>query len=284
MSDNIDYDELDKAVNAAISARNAANAQPKPTLEPKPAKPSDADKKPAAKPARRGIVMDFSPRHSTVKTAPAVHSTIAKKVAAPKPVAPKIAAPTRKTTEPIIRNQPIRKPIAAPVKRLVERPAVKPVAKTIAKPTVPPARVASKAILKPVAKPIAKPAPKEAPKPVVKEKPVLEEKPAPILKKREAPNANNFSIGGRSPFVKNTKVEKRPLGKNIPETSATTLRSTHNIYSQKSPIRTTENIKKHVITQEPQKKSGWLWTLVVLGIILAGGAIGYFCYLLVFAN
>jgi hypothetical protein len=105
-----------------------------------------------------------------------------------------------------------------------------------------------------------------------------------VLKKREAPNANNYSLGGRSPFMANAKVVKRPLGANIPETSASALRSTHNVYSQKSPTRATENAKKHIVTQNSKKKSGWLWTLIVLAVIAAGGGLGYLTYLIVFAH
>jgi hypothetical protein len=141
-----------------------------------------------------------------------------------------------------------------------------------------PIQAAARPVLKPAAKSAA-PAPKPAAKPAAKATTA-----APVLKKREAPNANNYSLGGRSPFVLNTKVEKRPLGKNIPETSTSALRSTRNVYSQKSPTRATENAKKHIITQDPKKKSGWLWTLIVLGVIAAGGGLGYLTYLLVFAH
>jgi hypothetical protein len=105
-----------------------------------------------------------------------------------------------------------------------------------------------------------------------------------VLKKREAPNANNYSLGGKSPFVANTKVVKRPLGSNVPDGSASSLRSTRNVYSQKSPTRSTEHIKKHVVAQSPKKKSGWLWTLIVLAVIAAGGSLGYLAYLIVFAK
>lgn len=246
MSDNIDYDELDKAVNAAISARNATKAQSTPAQ--KPVATPKAPQKAAVKPAHRGVVMDFAPRKSA---SPAPDK---------KPVA--------------------KRPAPAPIKRLVSRPAVKPVTKTVAKPTIAAARPVSKPVMRPAAKPVAKP----APKPVEKAEPKEEPKPEPILKKREAPNANNYSLGGRSPFMTNAKVEKRPLGKRIPETSTSALRSTHNIYSQKNPARATENAKKHIVTQDPKKQSGWLWTLIVLGVILAGGGLGYLAYLLVFAH
>ena len=292
MSDNIDYDELDKAVNAAINARNAAKSQPKPEPKTEAESSSDATKKSTTKPTPRGVMIDFVPRHSTKKDAPV-------RPVAKKPTIKPVAKPTLKpvnphrTTESIIRkspvSQPVKKPVAAPapIRRLAARPAVKPVTKTVAKPTIAPARAISKPLpTRPVAKPAPKPAATPEPKPVTKPepKPVLDEKPTPILKKRETPNANNYSIGGHSPFIKNTKVEKRPLGKNTSDSSASSLRSTHNVYSQKSPIRTTENTKKHIITQEPQKKSGWISALLVLGIIAAGGALGWIAFLIFFAK
>jgi hypothetical protein len=291
MSDNIDYDELDKAVKAAATARDAAKAAPKPKAEAEA--PKVAPRKtpaPAKRPLTRGVAIDFAPQRI-------LHN-------APRPAAKTI--PVR----------PVAKP--APINRLMSRPAPKQVAKTIAKPTVAPARPVSKPQLRPatprqVAKPVAKPAavPRPAtPKPVAKPvapKPVAHRpatplpaakpaapkapaprpatpKPAPKPATHAAPNANNYSLGGRSPFVANTKVEKRPLGLNVPDTSASSIRSTHNTYSQKSPTRATENAKKHIVTQEPKKKSGWLWALAVLGIIVAGGAVGMLAYLLVFAH
>ncbi len=287
MSDNIDYSELDKAVNAAISARNAANVLPK--AEQKPV--SRAPQKPAAKPAHRGVVMDFAPRRTSH---PVAKAPVRKAPVAPaKPVAPKPVARPAAPARPVAKPAPAvaaRKSLAAPISRLVSRPAAKPVAKTVARPTVAPAKPVSKPVMRPTptrpmhpaqaqARPAAKPA---APAAKPAEKAVTA--PTPVLKKREAPNGNNYSLGGRSPFVLGTKVEKRPLGKNIPETSTSALRSTHNIYSQKSPTRATENAKKHVITQDPAKKSGWIWTLIVLGVIAAGGGLGYLTYLLVFAH
>ena len=117
------------------------------------------------------------------------------------------------------------------------------------------------------------------------EKPVS--KPVERSKKVEkAPNANNYSLGVRSPFMTNTKVEKRPLGKDIPETSVSNLHSTKNIYSSKSPSKVTGKPakKKHMVTEAPKKHSGWLWTLLVLFVIGAGAGLGYLAYILVFAK
>ena len=111
---------------------------------------------------------------------------------------------------------------------------------------------------------------------------------APVAPKDEvkAPNANNYSLGGRSPFMIDAKVDKRPLGTNIPETTARTLLSTKNTYSQKDPSETTKRRKanKHIVTESPKKHSGWLWTLVVLLVIAGGAGLGYLAYLIVFAN
>ena len=264
MSDNIDYDELDRAVRAASSARETAKEESKKASTKKPAAP-------AKRPVNHGVYMDFAPRRVTHKQV--VRKTVVKP-------APKI------TTEAPAPAAAKKKPIAAPITRLMNRPAVKAEPKTVAKPTVAPARPASKPVMQP--RPAA-PAPKPAAASRIEHqrptpKPAPETAPAPALKRREAPNANNYSLGGRSPFVTNTHVEKRPLGANIPETSASALRSTRNVYSQKSPTRATENAHKHIVTQEPAGKSGWLWTLIVLGVIAAGGGLGYLAYLLIFAH
>ena len=111
-------------------------------------------------------------------------------------------------------------------------------------------------------------------------KPTKEYSKVKILK---SPNANNYSLGGRSPFLTDAKVEKRPLGKNIPETSHSALKSTKNTYSQKTPSKAT-HAKKHIVTEAPKKHSGWLWALVVLLVIAAGGGLGYLAYILVFAG
>ena len=232
MSDNsINYDELDKAVNAAMSARETAKATPA-----APAKPA-APKKPAS----RGLFMDFAPRRPQVIT----HVTTTTRTVSVKPVAKPAARPA----------MPVKRP--APVKPVAPRVAANPAAKA--------AHLATHPTAKPVARPAA---------------------PAkPAAKHSEAPNANNYSLGGRSPFLNpNAQVEKRPLGANIPETSASALKSTHNVYSHKSPLRDTTNTGKHVVTESPKKKSGWLWTLTVIGVIAAGAGLGYLAYLLILAN
>ncbi|MDR3298179.1 MAG: hypothetical protein LBT19_02320 [Candidatus Nomurabacteria bacterium] len=126
----------------------------------------------------------------------------------------------------------------------------------------------------------------------VEEKPIEKtEAPRPSLFQDESskvPNADNYSLGGRSPFLlADAKVDKRPLGKDVPESNAGAIRSTKNVYSQKTPLRSGESQDlpgRTVITvSAPKKKSGWLWAVITLGVIVAGGGVGLLAYL-IFAN
>ena len=280
MSDSINYDELDKAVNAAINAKQAAKAQPKPAV----AKAPQAAKKPAS----RGMFMDFAPvtsRRIVVKKTIETHS-IARVAANPATKAtptiprPRVTPAPKLVARPVQARPAMARPVAkpAPIRAAAQAFPARP-AQAPARPVQTPAR--------PAAKPVA-PKPTQA-RPALK----VAEKPAPkitaakpVLKAAEpAPNANNYSLGVRSPFLNtDAKVEKRPLGNNIPETSTSALRSTRNVYSQKSALKNSEAAKKHIVTEGGKKKSGWLWALIVLAVIAAGGGLGYLAYLIVFAK
>ena len=278
MSDNIDYAELDKAVNEAIKSNQTARPAAKPVAKPVV--------KNTTVPRPHGQFMDFVPRPTN--SVPVAH-----------PVARPVLKPAVKTTTTVTRPvnsvarpvaKPVAKPVAAPT-HTVARPVAKPVAHPAVHRAVAThpnvaaqiqqrqAKVAAKA-----AAPVAKPAPKPVAKPA--EKPVVKAAEKPVARKsteEKSPNANNYSLGGRSPFLTDAKVEKRPLGKNIPETSHSALKSTKNTYSQKTPNKT-NHAKKHIVTEAPKKHSGWLWALVVLLVIAAGGGLGYLAYILVFAG
>lgn len=263
MSDSINYDELDKAVSAAINAKQAAKGEPKPAAKPVAAKPQPVAKRPAS----RGMFMDFAPVNNTRRI-------VVKKTIETHTIARVAANPATKATPAITKPRvtPVQRPVARPVQA---RPIAKPAAPIrAAAQTFPAARPVAKLTQ---ARPALKVAEKPAPKPT-QAKPVL--KPA-----EPAPNANNYSLGVRSPFLNtDAKVEKRPLGSNIPETSASALHSTRNVYSQKSALKNTEAAKKHIVTEGGKKKSGWLWALIVLAVIAAGGGLGYLAYLIVFAK
>ena len=284
MSDNIDYDELDKAVKAASKSQSKKPAtKPAPKATVKPA----AQKAAAPAPRRRpGAYMDFVvSKRPLSPVVPASKAPTAQTVN-PKPVVKRALQPQRPATRLTNTPKPVVKPAPKPVAKPVAVPAPKPVVKPVAKSITP----APKPVAKPTTKPV-EPAPKLKPSVAEKIQNRLNKKAeAPTEKKPEAkkpataPNANNYSLGGRSPFMINTKVDKRPLGTNIPENSAHTVQSTRNVYSQKSPITKKHKADKHIITEAPKKHSGWLWTLIVLLVIAAGGGLGYLAYLLVFPN
>lgn len=283
MSDSIDYDELDKAVNEAIRAKSSKKA---PVSTPA-AKPISAAKKPAVS---RGQYIDFVRRPVNHVSNPNAHKITPP---APTPVAEK---PHRVMTVPTVSSsmpkyQTKNRTAVNPARKsdIVSQPAVrKPVAKTTAAPAV---RVAKPAqtVAKPVAATVKKPV--VTPKPVTTAKaeaPVKTEprktvpagsiiKPEQIINEpRQTSAAENYSIGGKTPFA---NPKKRPLG----EISASELKSTKNTYSSRSP-KTTEKVKKHTVTESPKQKSGWFWTILTLLIVAAGGGLGFLAYLIFFSN
>ena len=281
MSDHIDYDELDKAVNEAIKSRQAARPVRRPA-----AKTVVKTTTPKA-PRPHGQYIDFVAKRPTVKRSvarPVTKPTITQPVArgpqpairraivrptTPRPAIKPAAQPTARTARPLAKTPTVKAPAAQrPVVKTAPRP-------TVSRPQPKPNTVVRPAMPSPAAVTAAKAATATA-------------APTPAAPKDEvkAPNANNYSLGGRSPFMIDAKVDKRPLGTNIPETTARTLLSTKNTYSQKDPSATTKRRKanKHIITESPKKHSGWLWTLIVLLVIAGGAGLGYLAYLIVFAN
>lgn len=260
MSDNIDYAELDKAVNEAMQSqpkrpvsRTATKTPAKATIKTAAARPTTTSQ-PVHHPQNHGRFMDFAPRSAIRPATPAIKTT-RKPVA---PVRPTVAnIPQRSTIKPSSRIATVRKAPDTTATKAV--PAEAPAA---SRPSVA-AKIQQKQ------QHVATAAPKETPKPKV----------------AEAPDANSYSLGGRSPFLVDTKVEKRPLGTNIPETNAATVHSTKNIYSQKNPSKApVTKRKKHTVTEAPKSHSGWLWTLIVILVIASGAGLGYLAYLIVFAH
>ena len=251
MSDNIDYAELDKAVSeAAAKDRATAATAPRRPINTAGSKP-------------HGQYMDFVNRRP--QPVPAKRPLAPAKPVVAKPVARPIARPTAPTMVKRAASAPhpaIAHPVAQPT---LHHPTQ---SSTLSQQHSVAAQIEHKQQLQQQHEETAK---------------ATVERPEPVNKAATSPNANNYSLGGRSPFMTNTKVEKRPLGHNVPETNVSTLHSTKNIYSQKSPSKLNRHAK-HTVTEAPKKHSGWLWTLIVLLVIAAGGGLGYLAYLLVFTN
>lgn len=100
-------------------------------------------------------------------------------------------------------------------------------------------------------------------------------------KTQKAQYTSIASLGVRSPFMTNTKVEKYPLGDNTAG-----LRPNRNIYS---PSKQDDNTKfrrpnNHYVAQSENEGGGWLWAIAVLLVLAVGAGLGYLAYLLVFSR
>ena len=246
MNNERDFVDLDKAVREYKMKKEASGNKSKPTT--------------------RGRFMDMVKPGAQTKSRPQVRNySTGKTVPAPAPsLSPKVEA----KKGPMTTKR--RMDMVMPAKKVT--PAPKPV-ETPKKPMQ------------------STPKNAEEPKPQPKKE---AEAPRPNLfsddnfaKDEPTPNANNFSLGGRSPFIRDAKVDKRPLGPNVPESNAGAIRSTKNVYSQKTPLKAGagDTPGRSVITvAAPKKKSGWLWALLTLGIIVAGGGIGLIAYMIFTSN
>ena len=93
------------------------------------------------------------------------------------------------------------------------------------------------------------------------------------------PDANNYSLGGKSPFIPDAKVEKRPLGDDVPESNARSVQSTKNVYSQRTPLKQDVPDVQTMVVGAP-KKSGWIWAIVTILVILIGAGLGVLAFVL----
>ena len=269
-SDNIDYAELDRAVNEAMRAQPVTASTSRAPI-PKPKTTTVRRDTAPTRPQGHGRIIDFAPRNTRTHTTNRNPS-------------PSLNGPARRpiTSRPEVRQQ---HPTATGTSSLATTKVSSRVA-TVRKAT-PSAKTPTISTIPTRPSVAAKIQQKQQ---RITSTTNLPEKTKPSIAPKvsnikDAPDANSYSLGGRSPFLTDTKVEKRPLGNNIPETSITSIRSTKNIYSQKNPAKAPiTKHKKHTVTEAPQSHSGWLWTLIVILVIAAGAGLGYLAYLIVFAN
>lgn len=109
---------------------------------------------------------------------------------------------------------------------------------------------------------------------------VSEPEPFAEVEDEQAPNGNNYSLGGKSPFIPDAKVDKRPLGNHVPEGSERGVHSTKNVYSQRTPVKHESVEVKPKVIESHKKTSGWVWALVTLLVLAAGGGLGVLVYML----
>jgi len=99
----------------------------------------------------------------------------------------------------------------------------------------------------------------------------------------EAPNPDNYALGGQSPFLEDAIVEKRPLGDYVSSDNNRAVKSTKNVYSQRSAISDQPLQKSPFapeIIAEPPKKAGLGRFFLVLFIIALGALAGVVAWLI----
>ena len=292
MSDNIDYNELDRAVKEATRAKSKSSSAPKAPSS-KPVAVKTTPKTSSVQQPRRRTYMDFVGGISRRK-APAIVKKTEAEPEKPKRVAHFAAATPSMPAYRTASHQAARP--ATPVKRIAVPAAPKAEAiKRIARPVAPAKPVISKAA---PAKPLiqtaaAKVAPKQELTPEVnatqaKETASAAKSAAATLTKspseKSAPNANNYSLGVRSPFLRpdaGSKVTKRPLG-----ASANSSEFVHedeipqeNEYA-KAVTKKDKKAKKTKVAKDSKEKPGWIYALIIILTIAAGGGLGYLAWLI----
>ena len=308
MSDNIDYDELDRAI-AESQKQNAKKV----TKAPKPRATSTASAPKAAAqtrvtvnrtpapatrpvvsqdlsqnfPPRRRVYMDFigKPRRQAAPQK-AEPSTVRLKESEAEPAAPKRVAHFATATAgmPSYRvassHQPIG-PQSIPTNPVVRKATpvtkVQPASKQVVVPKAPAriVRPSTPAVTRVAAKPAA-----PAPKPVAKAEPSQTAIAAANAVKAinhgpTAPDANNYSLGVRSPYLrKDAKVEKRPLNGDISE-YVQDDKIEKNVYPEQTETPKKKKTRdKHTVKKTKEKNSSWYWPILVILVVAAGGGLG----------
>lgn len=107
--------------------------------------------------------------------------------------------------------------------------------------------------------------------------------PAPSSHQAPAPNPENFSLGGQSPFLENTIVEKRPLGAHLPSSNSRVVESTKNVYSGRSVTARprVEELLTHEVVPPKGHRSGIARFFLVLLIIAIGALVGALVWFLI---
>jgi cobalamin biosynthesis Mg chelatase CobN len=290
MSDNIDYNELDRAVKEASRARSKSSSAPKTTSS--NSVPVKTTPKATVQQPRRRTYMDFVGGVSRRKA-----PTVAKKVEA-EPEKPKrvahfaTATPSmpayRTASHQTLRPAPVKQiatpvaPKAAPVKRIAK--PVAPVRPTVSK-AAPAKPVAQPAAVRVAAKP--EPTPEVAPEQAKETAAAAKNAVATLTKspsEKSAPNANNYSLGVRSPFLRpdaSAKVAKRPLGvgPNSSEFVQEDEIPQENEYT-KVATKKDKKAKKTKVVKDSKEKPGWFWAIIIVLILAAGAGLGYLAYLI----
>ena len=197
------------------------------------------------------------------------------------------------STDPLI-SRPVAKKVAEKPVVKKESPAKVTVEKTSEKPMIS-RKPATSRDLYPTKKPEEKKPVKTTDKPVDD----LAKKASDALAGRktpDAPDGNSYSLSGKSPFLPNYTIDKRPLSSSVPEkkkeenfeklsflgVSETSDKPRKNVYEKKEDEKKGKKKEKKPvkIIDDSDKKSGLpLFVIIILTIIL-GAAVGAGVYFL----
>ena len=197
------------------------------------------------------------------------------------------------STDPLI-SRPVAKKVAEKPVVKKESPAKVTVEKTSEKPMIS-RKPATSRDLYPTKKPEEKKPVKTTDKPVDN----LAKKASDALagrKSPDAPDGNSYSLSGKSPFLPNYTIDKRPLSSSVPEkkkeenfeklsflgVSETSDKPRKNVYEKKEDEKKGKKKEKKPvkIIDDSDKKSGLpLFVIIILTIIL-GAAVGAGVYFL----
>lgn len=97
----------------------------------------------------------------------------------------------------------------------------------------------------------------------------------------EAPDANQYVLGTRSPFFLNTKVEKRPLSNSIPKTKHPLLGS-KNIYSKDDSLNKSSVTSPALIIAKPRPKFSFKLLVSSFFVLILGLIFGTLIFLAFF--
>lgn len=258
MSD-FDFDDLDKAVKSALNNReHSAGVK----SDKNPQKPAPAPVKPAAKPANiaqvktpqkpRGRYLDMIAPHSDMRRKNLIEPK--KSYTAPTPSLKPLPSASTPSPHPSPSVHTPAAPILAPERIVHEEIIEFGIIEDVRREETTRAELAAEADF--VAQPI----------------PFADE---------ETPDANNFSLGGKSPFLAGTVIEKRPLGTTFSDNNAHGVKSTKNVYTSRSAVKPESlDTSPPLVVAPPRQKSGWPTVIAIFFIILLGAALGGVVYLL----
>ena len=233
--------------------------------------------------------MDFVGGRRASSTDPLISRPVAKRV-------------VKKTTvsRPAPSSKSVSRPVARPAIKSTTNPPMKS-ASTVRKPAEPKILYSKKPILEEKAtkaKLEALKSPKPAPKSVPitgRPKDDLALKASAALsgskKSLDSPDNNAYSLGGKSPFLENYKIDKRPLSNSVPEDGKKNFEKISylgtidepeeeatpkkNVYEKKEPSKKKKKTGHTVrVIDGDKKKSGIPLVVVIILTILLGAAVG----------